>query len=185
MAKNEGERPTDPPRRAEQAETQDEPQSKPASGRARQILFSLVLLVGLVAGSAAAAVVAAMFVVKPVQSEAAPAEQEPLPSEDGDECDFTLDQDLLVNVYQTQQRRYLSVRPVFVVASKEGLEELKEKAVELQHILIGMLKGKTLEQLDDPQITNTLGREIMETVNLKLDLESPIVRVRFTQFVVQ
>ena len=66
-----------------------------------------------------------------------------------------------------------------------GFDRLKAKQVELQHVLIGMLKAKTLEQLDDPDAPNVIGREILETANLKLGLDNGITMVYFTQFVVQ
>ena len=96
-----------------------------------------------------------------------------------------MDNPLIVNVYQTQERRYLSVKPVFVLTGAAMLEKVKANQAELQHILIGILKGKTLDQLDDPDAGNVLGREIQETANTKLNLDQGITRVYFTQFVVQ
>ena len=96
-----------------------------------------------------------------------------------------MDNPLIVNVYQTQERRYLSVKPVFVLTGDTILEKVKTNQAELQHILIGILKGKTLDQLDDPDAANVLGREIQAPANAKLDLDQGITRVYFTQFVVQ
>ncbi len=167
----------------DKAEAQEAAQPSSRKGGAKQILLSLVLLIALVAGAAGAAVLATMFIIEPSKPE--PTEPEPQEVEEGREYEFKLEEALIVNVYQTQQRRYLSVKPVFVMESNGGLEQLKAKQGELLHVLIGILKGKTLDQLDDPQVTNTLSREIVETVNIKLELESPIARVRFMQFVVQ
>ncbi len=74
---------------------------------------------------------------------------------------------------------------MFVLTGATMLEKVKANQAELQHILIGILKGKTLDQLDDPDAGNVLGREIQETANTKLDLDQGITRVYFTQFVVQ
>jgi len=159
-------------------------QSNSGGGR---LLLTVVLLIGLVTASASAAVLAALFIIRPAAAEQAA--EEPAvsaePEAESAPAEFAFDEDLIVNVYQTQQRRFLSVRPVFVLESKEGVKEMKAKKVEVQHLMIGILKGKTLEQLDEPQATNTIGREIADAVNAELDLKAKVQRVYFTQFVVQ
>lgn len=147
-----------------------------------------VLLAGLILGSASAAVVAASLVVRPAaprQAETAPAVAKAEEQKAEAPCEFTLEEPLIVNVYQTQQRRYLSVKPVLVLKGKSTLEKVKAKQVELQHLMIGILKHKTLEQLDDPDAANGIGREVQEMANLKLDVDAGIMSVYFTQFVVQ
>jgi len=153
-------------------------------------LMAMALLVGMVIGSASAALVVASLLLRnaPAHAEAqAPKAPEKAAAAAKTEktCEYTVENPLIVNVYQTQERRYLSVKPVFVLTSATVLDKLKTNDAELQHILIGILKGKTLEQLDDPDAVNVLGREIQETANTKLDLDQGITRVYFTQFVVQ
>ena len=155
------------------------PEKKPA----QRLLLAAFLLLGLMIGSASAAVVVASMVIKPPppppDKAAEPHKAEMKP------CEFMLESQLIVNVYQTQQRRYLSVKPVLTCDGEETQKKLKEKTVEVQHLLIGVLKTKTLEQLDDPDATNVIGREIQEVVNLKLELKNGVTSVRFVQFVVQ
>jgi len=153
-------------------------------------LMAAALLVGMVIGSASAALVVASLLLRntpaPAAAEpAASAEKAPVSEKDQKPCEYTIDNPLIVNVYQTQERRYLSVKPVFVLTGATMLEKIKANQAELQHLLIGILKGKTLDQLDDPDAGNVLGREIQETANTKLDLDQGITRVYFTQFVVQ
>jgi flagellar FliL protein len=153
-------------------------------------LMAAALLVGMVIGSASAALVVASLLLRntPAQAAApkAPAAEKTAAGDKAEKpCEYTVDNPLIVNVYQTQERRYLSVKPVFVLTGDTILEKVKTNQAELQHILIGILKGKTLDQLDDPDAANVLGREIQETANAKLDLDQGITRVYFTQFVVQ
>jgi len=185
MAKNPT---TEPETQRTQSEERPAESTPPRTGSGSgRVALTLLLLFAMVVASASTAVLAAVFIirpaaeVKPVEQPAPPAESEgpPAPAE------FTLKDDLIVNVYQTQQRRYLSVKPVFVLENKDGLKELESKKVELQHLMIGILKGKTLEQLDDPQAANAIGREIAEAANEQLGLTAKVKRVYFTQFVVQ
>jgi flagellar FliL protein len=153
-------------------------------------LMAAALLVGMVIGSASAALVVASLLLRntPAHTEAEKTESvEKAPAGDKIQkpCEYAMENPLIVNVYQTQERRYLSVKPVFVLTGAGVLEKIKANQAELQHILIGLLKGKTLDQLDDPDAGNVLGREIQETANTKLDLDQGITRVYFTQFVVQ
>lgn len=153
-------------------------------------LMAAALLIGMVIGSASAALVVASLLLRNAPAPAAvetttSPEKTAAGAKDEKPCEYTIDNPLVVNVYQTQERRYLSVKPVFVLTGATMLEKVKANEAELQHILIGILKGKTLDQLDDPDAGNVLGREIQETANTKLDLDQGITRVYFTQFVVQ
>ena len=153
-------------------------------------LMAAALLVGMVIGSASAALVVASLLLRnaPAHADAEtakPAEKAAAGDKAEKSCEYSVENPLIVNVYQTQERRYLSVKPVFVLTGAAALEKLKTNGAQLQNILIGILKGKTLDQLDDPDSVNVLGREIQETANTKLDLDQGITRVYFTQFVVQ
>ena len=150
---------------------------------------ALLLIVCIILGTASAAVVMASIVIRPapqkVEETVAAQEQDASESKDTTLCEFVLEEPLIVNVYQTQQRRYLSVKPVLVLKGKAALEKMTAKQVELQHLLIGILKHKTLEQLDDPDVANSIGREVQEMANLNLDVDAAVESVYFTQFVVQ
>ena len=156
---------------------------------AKQVLLGMALLLGMVVGSASAAVVIASIALKPSDPQAAKPEEptvQPATAESNEgQLEFPIEEALIVNVRQTNQRRYLSVKPVFAMVNEDALEAIKKKQGELQDLLIGVLKAKTLDELDDPEITRTLGREIQELANAKLDLNEGISRVYFTQLVVQ
>ena len=157
-----------------------------SGGGAKQMFMTILVLLALIGGSAGAAVLAAMFVVKAEPAAAVPVDPEPEPvaEESEEEYEMTFDEDLLVNVRDTQQRRYLSARPVLVLDNEAALKQLEDKKGELRHLLITLLKSKTLKQLDEPQAADATCREIIETVNAKFELESPVQRAYFTQFVV-
>ena len=179
-------------------------QASPASG-GKQVLLTGVLLLGLMVGSSSAAVLAASLLLKPAPaaqaaegeggdaaaaagSEAAAA---PADAAKGDKAaagariQVAFKDPIIVNVYRTNQRRLLSCQPVFVVSSEAAKKTLEDRMVDLQDLLIGVLKGKTLEQLDDPGVTSEVAREITELVNNKFELGSGVIEVKFSQFVVQ
>jgi flagellar FliL protein len=188
--KPQAEAPAEKPARAPASPEEAKTAAEKKSGTGPSPLMAAALLVGMVIGSASAALVVASLLLRntPAQAEAdaaKPPEKAAAGVKPEKPCEYTVENPLIVNVYQTQERRYLSVKPMFVLAGSAVLEKLKANDAELQHILIGILKGKTLEQLDDPDAVNVLGREIQETANTKLDLDQGITRVYFTQFVVQ
>jgi len=173
------------PQKQEQTE-----EAAPKSG-AMSLVMGIALLLALMVGSASAAVVTASLVLRPAggaKTTGAESETDAQAVEADGEAEpvtYEMEESLIVNVRDTQQRRFLSVKPVFTVASAQDRAKLQEREVELKHVLITVLKSKTLDQLDDPQITNTLSREIQEQLNAKLDFGSAITKVQFTQLVVQ
>jgi len=176
------------PETPEKQEQQEQPAAK--SG-AKSLVVGIALLAALMVGSASAAVMIASLALRPAEA-VTPAGAEPDaeasidPSEEpADPVTYEMEDPLIVNVRETQQRRFLSVKPVFTVASAKDLATLQKDEVDLKHVLITVLKSKTLEQLDDPQIANTLSREIQEQLNAKLDVGNIITKVQFTQLVVQ
>jgi len=188
----------------------DEAQERKAgrTGGAKQLLLAGALLAGLMMGSAGAAVVAASILIRPQTSDKAPdeaksdtAEQasaesktEPTPTvEEGktgsnpdiDKPTFTFENPLIVNVKETSLRRFLRCRPVFVMADEKAKEKIASLEVELRDLLIPLLKSKTMNQLDEANITQDISREIMEAVNGKLRLEKELIDVKIPEFVVQ
>jgi len=174
----------------QEASEQSSPAKKPSP------LPGIILVLVLTVVSAGSAMVAANMVGRPAQAEpgtgeaaeaAAPAEPVEVKEEqDGNQrIKFTLEEPLLVNVYRTRHRRYLSVKPVFELDNAKTRKLLEDKKEELQHMLLTILKAKTLEELDAPEAVNSVAREIQETTNLGLDLNNGIRKVYFTQFVVQ
>jgi len=199
------------------------PEQKPAgSGGLKQLILAGLLLVGMVIGSASAAIVAASYMMKSSETDAsntaagddaesakdaldketvttfnksqesAPEEQQEK-TDDPAELQFSFDEPQLVNVQRTQHRRYLSCKPVFYMSNRKAREAMEKKwSVDLQNLMIPILKSKTLDQLDAPDITKEIAREITEAVNAKIrlmdddgNLIGKVVQVKFTQFVVQ
>jgi len=166
--------------------------SKKKAG-AKQLLLALFLLIGMAVGSASLAVILAAVAIRPsaqATGSATEGSEEPSPETmpgeaQKDPQQFEFEEPMLVNVRNTQQRRYLSAKPVFVMANKVALKQIEEKQAELRNVLITILMSKTLEQLDDPQINNILGREVQEVVNAELNLNGGLTKVYFTQLVVQ
>jgi len=92
---------------------------------------------------------------------------------------------IMVNVYKTRQRRYLVVKVTLMVKDRETLASIEKQKLEVRDQLISLLKAKTLEELDEPEVTQRLGREIQDALDLSLGLKRGIVGVFFSQFVVQ
>ncbi len=198
------------------------PEQKAAgSGGRKQLILAGLLLVGMVVGSASAAIVAASYMMKSSETDASNTaagddaeaakdgsgkdrvatsnksregspEEEQEKTNDPAKLQFSFDEPQLVNVYRTQHRRYLSCKPVFYMSNRDAKEEIEKRAVALQNLMIPILKSKTLDQLDAPDITKEIAREITETVNAKIKLVDDddkligkVMQVKFTQFVVQ
>ena len=178
------------------------------SGGMKQLLLAGAILAGLMIGSASAAVVAASILIKPQTpvkaadtGEGDTAEQvsvekkaEPAPAgEKGktgsaaaeDKPTFTFEEPLIVNVKDTSLRRFLRCRPVFIMADKKAQERIASLEVELRDLLIPLLKSKTMDQLDETNITQDISRQIMDAVNVKLHMEKQLVDVKIPEFVVQ
>ena len=171
---------------AEEAKTPGEKTAKTGPSP----LMAAALLVGMVIGSASAALVVASLLLRNTPAHAEPEPAKPAEkTAAGDKAGETLrvhhgqpaDRQRLPDPGTPLPFRQAGVRP----DRPTMLEKIKANQAELQHILIGILKGKTLDQLDDPDAVNVLGREIQETANTKLNLDQGITRVYFTQFVVQ
>ena len=157
-------------------------------------LLGIILVLVLTVASAGSAMLAASMVGRPAQAEPgeiAETTGPPEPAEAEKEQDgthyikFVLEEPLLVNVYRTRHRRYLSVKPVFELDNAKTKKAIEDRKEELQHLLLTILKTKTLDELDAPEAVNSVAREIQETTNLGLDLNNGIRKVYFTQFVVQ
>jgi len=171
------------------AQEKNAPVSK---GSGKGTFLGILLLVGLMVGCASAAVVAASMVMRAEKGDQAAADDATPDqavaegnAQKAEHHEFTLKDPIIVNVYQTQQRRFLSAMPVLILKSSDALNKVEERQAELKDLLIGIFKTKTLADLDAPDITAVLGREIVEAVNAKLELDSGLSRVLFAQFVVQ
>lgn len=176
-------------------DTDAEAQEKPApagKGSGKGTSLGILLLVVLMVGCASAAVVAASMVMRAEKGDQAATDDATSDqavaegnAQKAEHHEFTFKDPIIVNVYQTQQRRFLSATPVFILKSGDALSKVEERQVELKDLLIGVFKTKTLAELGAPDITAMLGREIVEAVNAKLELDSGLSKVLFAQFVVQ
>ena len=185
-------------------ENAGEQQAPEKSGGMKQLLFAALLMLGLVVGSGSAAVIMASFLIKPAAAPASAAtgDGETAAAEDADAEEagddakkadgenanrptVAFEEQITVNVYKTKQRRFLCCKPVFVMLDDAAQKKLQERMVDLKDLLIQILKTKTLEELDEPGVTSELGREIVESVNNRLNLGQGVVEVKFAQFVVQ
>jgi flagellar basal body-associated protein FliL len=188
MAKNEA---------SSQASEEKVEQSAPQGGATKQIILAGVVLMGLVVGSAGAAVFAASLLIKPVADPAAALIEQETASGTEDEAGATAEEyeqfsfgqdtdgDIVTNVAETSGRRYLCTHPVFTVQS--GVLNEESKRLKLKSFIIALLSDKTMESLTAQGAMRDVCREIVEQANADptLELNGAIKSVDMEKWVIQ
>jgi flagellar FliL protein len=111
----------------------------------------------------------------------APAEPAAEPVEYGA---FSEIQGLIVNPAGTEGLRYLMVNVGFESAKPKVLEEVTTKEVAVRDAILKILSEKTVPQLADIALRDSLKIEIRDTVNVILS-DGQVDRLYFTQYVLQ
>jgi len=111
----------------------------------------------------------------------APAEPAAEPVEYGA---FSEIQGLIVNPAGTEGLRYLMVNIGFESAEPKVLEEVTTKEIAVRDAILKILSEKTVPQLADIALRDSLKVEIRDTVNVILS-DGQVDRLYFTQYVLQ
>ena len=91
---------------------------------------------------------------------------------------------LVVNITETQGRRYLRATIELGTASAKDGRRLEEQRTPLLDAAIGVLSARRLEELLDATKREALKAELKRQLNAALDGE-PVTQVFFTEFVIQ
>jgi flagellar basal body-associated protein FliL len=178
MAKNEAEN---------QEAADDAEQSSGKGNGVKQLILACALLMGMMVGSATAAVFAAGMLIKPTDAQLAAAVVEDAKVKDdgnGETEPFAFEAPIIVNVKGTDGRRFLKCEPKFSIKKGE-LSKIEDAKVEFKDLLITLLRRKTMEQLNADDATPAIAREIVESANAKLNLDGAVKKVSFDSFVIQ
>jgi len=157
--------------------TASEP-SRPIAMRESRSRMSPLMVAATMIGMAVAALALVLFVVKPllVPEDRAQAKQKPLPS-------FSLGS-VVVNVAETDGRRYLKATVEVEPSGQKGLKEVEASRSQLIDLMIGTLSAKNLSDMTRPEGRDQIKKELLERFNAELGGEK-IARIYFAEFVVQ
>jgi len=153
--------------------------------------------IGIFGGIAVAAVAAAWLTAGALCAPAAPpaddekirpddlpADPEPVQEAPDEKLMFSIDS-IIVNLYQTEARRYLKATMAFAVKDKDVLELMGAKKLILTDRLIGLLSSKTINDIDGYEKKQELKREIRDEVNTMLGIKDAVTQVFFAELIIQ
>ena len=162
------------------------------SGRRRLPLRKFGILGVIVVAAVAAAWFAASALsapAPPVEDSIQPKDLPPEPQQapqavSGDALLYTMDS-IIVNLYQTEARRYLKVSMALAVRDKEVMQGMAAKKLILTDRLIGLLSSKTIDDIDGYDKKQDLKREIRDEVNSMLGIKDAVTQVFFAELIIQ
>ena len=154
-------------------------ESKPAKNYA-----GLLLKLGIFAALAAGAFAVVLFVVRPLFPPVAAGDAKPKPAVPRFGRVIALDS-VVVNVAQTEGRRYLKVTVHLEVPDEEKLvKEVESRKPQLLDLIVATLTKKTLSEVTAPEALDKLRDEVRERFVPALGPER-VRQVFITEFVVQ
>jgi len=139
---------------------------------------SPLIMAGTMVGMAIAALLLALFVIKPllVSNDAAAAKQKPLPG-------YPLGS-VVVNVAETDGRRYLKATVEVEPNGPKHQREIEGRRSQLVDLMIGYLSAKTIQEVTTAEGRDQIKKDLTARFNAELGGEK-IARVYFMEFVVQ
>jgi len=170
---------------------EESPASTPARPGKRWLLWVVVAVVTLasVCGGVAAAGLLLRGAPEAGQAAPGPPRVDPVKAAKDEQMAKRVVYDrmpeIYVNVSGTNMRRFLVVKLTIVFRDDAALSEFSKREMVARHSLIAMFKTRTLEDLDQPDITDVLGRASRDLVNGLLGTAGGAEEVYFTRFVVQ
>ena len=165
-------------------ETPENPPAPPAGPSALGKILKLLPTIGIFTGLAVGAFVLVLFVLRPMLPPPAAGNATPAAPPQKFGRVVALDA-VVVNVAQTEGRRYLKTTIQMEVADEEKtVKEVEARKAQLLDLLIATLAKKSLVELTTPDALDRLRTELYERVAQELGHEK-VRRVFITEFVVQ
>jgi len=164
---------------------QDAPE--PAAPAGNKKLMGLLLRGAVFVGLAGAAFAVALFVVRPLfpplkGGNTPPPTEKPTPVKFGRIIPL---ESVVVNVAQTEGRRYLKATIQLEVADDEKVaKEVEARKVQIIDLLVATLAKKSLTDVTTPDALDRLRGELYERISQEFDKEK-VRRIFITEFVVQ
>jgi flagellar basal body-associated protein FliL len=191
-------------------ETQNQtqgPGTPSASSKLQRLLPFVLLVVGLLVGTAAGAVVAGTAAIKAAGAQAtrtkAEKPRDTVGEEHGDEGDDGHEadtdrtgsegvpyeiEDLVLNPAGSQGARFLMAKVSLSLRDAEAVEKLKARDAEVRDLVLGVLGSRTAEELVAAQREGTARDSLKEAVRGPVSRMLPrgvVLRVSFPRLVVQ
>jgi len=169
-------------------EEQEDTAASQAAGKSR--LKTLLIFAAIAAGSITAAYTVVSALGAPVAPEQQPpprladAEEPPPLNPQAQQVLYSLDS-MIVNLADTEARRYLKASVVLGVKDAPTVKALQEQRVMLTDKMIVLLSSKTIDQVDGLERKEDLKREIRDEVNNLLGIRDAVVNVYFTELIIQ
>ena len=169
------------------SETPDTPDTPtPAASGGRQKIQRLLVRLGILAVLAGVAFAVVLFVVRPhfppLTEGSKPPAQAPAPVKFGRVVSL---ESVVVNVAQTEGRRYLKATIQLEVAEEEKVvKEVEARKPQIIDLLVATLAKKSLTDVTTPDALDRLRAEIHERISQELGKEK-VRRIFITEFVVQ
>jgi flagellar FliL protein len=156
----------------------------PAAPGLTSKLWRLLPKLALLAGLGAAAFALVLFVVRPMFPASTTPGTPPQKRTEKFGRVVALDS-VVVNVAQTEGRRYLKVTVKLEVPDEEKtVKEIEGRKAQLLDLIVATLTRKSLSDLTSPEALETLRNEVLARVSHALGAER-VRRVYITEFVVQ
>ncbi len=92
--------------------------------------------------------------------------------------------DFTVNLADVDQRRYLRATVQLGFDEKKLQKEMQKKVPEIRDLIIDVFRSKTVSEINTPEGTDKLRRELKMELNARLD-SGEIREVYFTEFIIQ
>ena len=168
-------------------EPQETPEATAPAGDKNKKLIGLLLRVGIFVALAGAAFAVALFVVRPLfpplkAGSTPPPPEKAAPAKFGRVISL---ESVVVNVAQTEGRRYLKATIQLEVAEDEKVvKEVESRKVQIVDLLVATLAKKSLADVTTPDALDRLRGELYERISQEFDKEK-VRRIFITEFVVQ
>uniref|UniRef100_A0A832LVU2 Flagellar protein FliL n=1 Tax=Caldimicrobium thiodismutans TaxID=1653476 RepID=A0A832LVU2_9BACT len=91
---------------------------------------------------------------------------------------------IIVNLLDPTGRRYLQVRLSLEVVDKKAEEEIKKKEPKIKDSILGILSGKTVDEVIVPDAKERIKGEILKKIKEDIG-EDLVLNVYITQFIVE
>ncbi|HRU06281.1 MAG TPA: flagellar basal body-associated FliL family protein [Candidatus Brocadiia bacterium] len=166
----------------EERKNAGEAAAKTSRGGKGILIAGVVLLVAAIGGGVAVASLLLGGAPPPPGAEAAAkASDKPKP----DPIVYDGLDEVYVNVRGTQKRRFLIVKFSLTLRDLKAQEKFIKNQKAALHALIAMLMTKTLDELDEPDVTATVSSQARVIINEVLGGGDDVQQVFLTRFVVQ